>query len=91
MDVFSHGFVEILAAEQTPDNPHWFQGTADAVRQNLRHFTGKPYEYYLILSGDQLYRMDYQHLLHMDGDNYYIRDGVVVISRDAVIPSGTRI
>src|SRR5512141_1779983 len=38
MDTFSHGFVEILAAEQTPDNPNWFQGTADAVRQAARHF-----------------------------------------------------
>jgi glucose-1-phosphate adenylyltransferase len=59
MDLFSQGFVEILAAEQTPDNPHWYQGTADAVRQAQRHFLRHDAEYYLILAGDHLYRMDY--------------------------------
>ncbi|MBI4476569.1 MAG: NTP transferase domain-containing protein, partial [Acidobacteria bacterium] len=59
MDVFSGGFVEILAAEQTPDNPNWYQGTADAVRQAARHFTRHDAEYYLILAGDHLYRMDF--------------------------------
>ena len=59
MDLFSHGFVEILAAEQTPDNPNWFQGTADAVRQAARHFVRYDADYYLILAGDHLYRMDY--------------------------------
>lgn len=59
MDMFSHGFVQILAAEQTPDNPNWFQGTADAVRQAARHFVHDDAEYYLILAGDHLYRMDY--------------------------------
>jgi glucose-1-phosphate adenylyltransferase len=59
MDLFSHGFVEILAAEQTPDNPNWFQGTADAVRQASRHFERFDAAYYLILAGDHLYRMDY--------------------------------
>ena len=59
MDLFSHGFVEILAAEQTPDNPHWYQGTADAVRQAVRHFARYDADYYLILAGDHLYRMDY--------------------------------
>ena len=63
MDLFSPGFVEILAAEQTPDNPHWYQGTADAVRQALRHFERYDAKYYLILSGDHLYRMDYTELL----------------------------
>src|SRR6266568_1268354 len=58
MDPFSQGFVEILAAEQTPDNPNWFQGTADAVRQAERHFVRYDANYYLILAGDQLYRMD---------------------------------
>ena len=53
------GFVEILAAEQTPDNPNWFQGTADAVRQAARHFAQHEAHYYLILAGDHLYRMDY--------------------------------
>jgi glucose-1-phosphate adenylyltransferase len=63
LDTFSEGFVEILAAEQTPDNPHWFQGTADAVRQAARHFAGQKAKYYLILAGDHLYRMNYTELL----------------------------
>jgi len=63
LDRFSGGFVEILAAEQTPDNPHWYQGTADAVRQAARHFRGHNADYYLILAGDHLYRMDYTELL----------------------------
>ncbi|MBV9673549.1 MAG: glucose-1-phosphate adenylyltransferase [Verrucomicrobia bacterium] len=62
-DNFSRSFVEILAAQQTPEGARWYQGTADAVRQNLRYFLDDPYEYYLILSGDQLYRMDYVPLL----------------------------
>jgi glucose-1-phosphate adenylyltransferase len=62
-DHFSKSFVEILAAQQTPEGASWYQGTADAVRQNLRDFLNRPYEYFLILSGDQLYRMDYLHLL----------------------------
>ncbi len=68
MDLFSRGFVEILAAEQTPDNPHWFQGTADAVRQAARHFVRHEADYYLILAGDHLYRMDYAELVeaHVD-------------------------
>jgi glucose-1-phosphate adenylyltransferase len=68
MDPFSRGFVDILAAEQTPDNPHWFQGTADAVRQAARHFAGYDADYYVILAGDHLYRMDYGELVdaHVD-------------------------
>jgi glucose-1-phosphate adenylyltransferase len=68
MDLFSQGFVEILAAEQTPDNPNWFQGTADAVRQAARHFERYDADYYLILAGDHLYRMDYCALVdaHVD-------------------------
>jgi glucose-1-phosphate adenylyltransferase len=62
-DNFTKSFVEILAAQQTPEGSRWYQGTADAVRQNLRYFLEAPYEYYLILSGDQLYRMDYNSLL----------------------------
>ena len=58
-DYFRGGFVDILAAEQTPDNPNWFQGTADAVRQSLRHLTSQDADYILILSGDQLYQMDF--------------------------------
>jgi glucose-1-phosphate adenylyltransferase len=62
-DNFTKSFIEILAAQQTPESARWYQGTADAVRQNLRYFLERPYEYYLILSGDQLYRMDYGDLL----------------------------
>ena len=60
---FSSGFVDILAAEQTPDNPGWFQGTADAVRQSLRHLAKMDFEYVLILSGDQLYQMDFSEMI----------------------------
>src|SRR6476661_9287895 len=60
MDLFSQGFVDILAAEQTPDNPHWYQGTADAVRKAARHFEPHEVAYYLILAGDHICRMDYE-------------------------------
>jgi glucose-1-phosphate adenylyltransferase len=60
---FSSAFVDILAAEQTPDNPAWYQGTADAVRQGLRHIAPFDSEYVLILSGDQLYQIDFQEML----------------------------
>src|SRR6185436_9712131 len=60
---FSKAFVDILAAEQTPDNPTWFQGTADAVRQGLRHIEPFESDYVLILSGDQLYQMDFAEML----------------------------
>lgn len=60
---FSNGFVEILAAEQTPQNPQWFQGTADAVRQVLPHISDWGIDTLLILSGDHLYRMDYRHFI----------------------------
>jgi glucose-1-phosphate adenylyltransferase len=63
LDRFSGGFVEILAAEQTPDNPNWYQGTADAVRQAVRHLTQHQAQYDLVLAGDHLYRMDYRALL----------------------------
>src|SRR5688572_28701127 len=63
MDLFSPGFVEILAAEQTPDNTNWYQGTADAVRQAARHFARYDADYYLILAGDHLYRMDYLEMV----------------------------
>ncbi len=56
---FSQAFVDVLAAEQTPMSGNWFQGTADAVRQSLHHFLQHDFEYALILSGDQLYQMDY--------------------------------
>lgn len=66
-DRFSEGFVEVLAAEQTPTNMDWFQGTADAIRQSLRYITEWNISYVLILSGDQLYSMDYRNLL-----NYHV-------------------
>jgi glucose-1-phosphate adenylyltransferase len=62
-DDFSHGFVEIMAAQQTPGNTTWYQGTADAVRQNLEHFANVPHKYVLVLSGDQLYRMNFRDLI----------------------------
>ncbi len=65
---FSSGFVDILAAEQTPDSLGWFQGTADAVRQSLKHIMNNDFEYVLILSGDQLYQMDFNEMFqnHID-------------------------
>jgi glucose-1-phosphate adenylyltransferase len=63
LDVFSDGFVEVLAAEQTPESNNWFQGTADAVRRASRHFTGHEADYYLILAGDHLYRMDFCEMI----------------------------
>jgi glucose-1-phosphate adenylyltransferase len=68
LDHFSQGFVEIIAAEQTPDNPHWFQGTADAVRQAARHFAQHEAKHYLILAGDHLYRMNYSELVNAHED-----------------------
>lgn len=61
--IFSSAFVDILAAEQTPDNPSWYQGTADAVRKSLRHLQQHEADYILILSGDQLYQMDFNEML----------------------------
>lgn len=64
-DIFCGGFVDILAAEQTPDNPNWFQGTADAVRQSIKHLL--PYtdvQYIIVLSGDQLYQMDLRRVIN---------------------------
>jgi len=65
---FSKAFVDILAAEQTPENPTWFQGTADAVRQCMHHIVNHEFDYILILSGDQLYQMDFRAMLkaHID-------------------------
>ncbi|HEX4138756.1 MAG TPA: glucose-1-phosphate adenylyltransferase [Candidatus Methylacidiphilales bacterium] len=72
-DEFSNGFVEIMAAQQTPSNTGWYQGTADAVRQNLSHFANSPHKYVLILSGDQLYRMNFRELIEQ-----HIRSGADV-------------
>jgi glucose-1-phosphate adenylyltransferase len=80
---FSSAFVDILAAEQTPDNPTWYQGTADAVRQSLRHIAPFESDYVLILSGDQLYQMDFQEML----DNHKKTSADISI---ATIPVGDR-
>jgi glucose-1-phosphate adenylyltransferase len=66
---FSTAFVDILAAEQTPDNPRWFQGTADAVRQCMQHFLNHDFDYALILSGDQLYQMDFNEMIQAHHKN----------------------
>lgn len=60
---FSSAFVDVLAAEQTPGNKGWFQGTADAVRQSMHHFLRHDFDYFLILSGDQLYQMDFDKMV----------------------------
>ncbi|WP_299252968.1 glucose-1-phosphate adenylyltransferase [uncultured Lacinutrix sp.] len=67
---FSSAFVDVLAAEQTPDNKGWFQGTADAVRQSMHHLKRHDFEYVLILSGDQLYQMDFNDMIkaHIDAN-----------------------
>jgi glucose-1-phosphate adenylyltransferase len=80
---FSTAFVDILAAEQTPDNPTWFQGTADAVRQSLRHIDKHEFDYVLILSGDQLYQMDFQEMI----DNHKEKNADISI---ATIPVASR-
>jgi glucose-1-phosphate adenylyltransferase len=73
---FSNGFVEVLAAEQTPQNLNWFQGTADAVRQVLQHLDGWNIDTLLILSGDHLYKMDYRKFL----DLHWETDADVTVS-----------
>jgi len=62
-DNYTNGYVEILAAQQRTDNERWYQGTADAVRQNLDYIRQRNIEYVLILSGDQLYRMDFEEMI----------------------------
>ena len=78
---FSDGFVDILAAEQTPESPQWFQGTADAVRQVLPHISDWGIDTLLILSGDHLYRMDYRQFLA----RHFETDADVTVS---VVPRG---
>ncbi len=84
-DVFSRGFVDILAAEQTPTRREWFQGTADAVRQSLHHLVNHPSDHALILSGDQLYQMDFRALLdnHRASGAELTIATIPVIARDA--------
>lgn len=80
----SRHFVEILGAQQTLDNSNWYQGTADAVRQNLRYFLEHDSDYYVILSGDQLYHMDYRQLLRQHIETRAdITLGVVPVNRSA--------
>lgn len=67
--IFSHAFVDILAAEQTPGNAGWFQGTADAVRQCMPHFLNHDFDYAMILSGDQLYQMDLDEMIEAHIEN----------------------
>jgi glucose-1-phosphate adenylyltransferase len=69
-DHFSGGFVEILAAEQTPTSTSWYEGTADAVRKNLSHLLNHDFEYVIILSGDQLYRMDLRRMITQHIETY---------------------
>src|SRR6202043_1672791 len=68
-DAFGSGFVEVLAAQQTNEAADWYQGTADAVRQNIRYVQEDGGRQVLILSGDQLYRMDFRHLLQTHQDS----------------------
>lgn len=68
-DLFNAGFVDILAAEQTPSSDKWFQGTADAVKQSMHHLQSYDYEYVLILSGDHLYQMDFNEMIKEHLDN----------------------
>jgi len=83
LDMFSDGFVEILAAEQTPESSDWFQGTADAVRQAARHFVGHDADHYLILAGDHLYRMDFCELI----DSHIETRADITIAAQPVTPS----
>lgn len=68
-DIFSRGFVDILAAEQNVENEQWYQGTADAVRQSMKHLEKYDYDYVLILSGDQLYNMDFRAMIDFHCEN----------------------
>src|SRR5215469_544229 len=67
-DHFSGGFVEMLAAEQTFSDTSWYQGTADAVRKNKIHFRNHDWDHLLILSGDQLYRMDFRNIINQHAE-----------------------
>ncbi len=82
---FSQAFVDVLAAEQTPMSDTWFQGTADAVRQSMHHFLRHDFDYALILSGDQLYQMDYNHMVeqHVKNDAKISIATIPVNAKDA--------
>ena len=84
-DNFSNGFVDILAAEQTPSSDKWYQGTADAVKQSMHHLVNQDFDYLLILSGDQLYQMNFELMAR-----YHIAQGaditiatIPVVANDA--------
>jgi glucose-1-phosphate adenylyltransferase len=85
-DHFSNGFVDILAAEQTSSNMNWFQGTADAVRQSVRNFAYYDFDYILILSGDQLYQMDFEEMMtkHVESKADVSIATIPVVAQDAV-------
>jgi glucose-1-phosphate adenylyltransferase len=85
-DAFTRGFVEILAAEQTFDHEGWYEGTGDAVRKNFVHFRTQRPDHYLILSGDQLYRMDLEEFFrhHVEHDNEVTIAATTVDRRQAV-------
>jgi glucose-1-phosphate adenylyltransferase len=84
-DVFSSGFVDILAAEQTPQSKNWYQGTADAVRQSIHHMENHTHDHVLILSGDQLYQMDYRKMMrkHEENDADITIGTIPVVADDA--------
>ena len=88
-DHFTHGFVEILAAEQTLSDSSWFQGTADAVRKHMAHFLNHRFEYILILSGDQLYNMDFRKVItqHIQNDAE-LTVATIPVNRGAVTDFG---
>ncbi len=81
-DPFGGGFVDILSAEQTEEGDYWYQGTADAVRQNLHHFADHDHDLILILSGDQLYRMDFREIV-----GQHVRNGADVTVAAKPIPA----
>lgn len=80
-DPFGKGFIDILAAEQTEGDENWYQGTADAVRQNLSHFTYRDEDIVIILSGDQLYRMDFRDIVA-----HHLRLGADVTISSTLVP-----
>lgn len=86
LDSFSSGFIELLPAEEKHHNKVWFQGTADAVRQNLDYFIDTPVDYFLILSGDQLYNMDFEEMLHFAKES----DADLVIASLPVVEKDTK-
>lgn len=84
-DAFHSGFVDILAAEQTRGSDKWYQGTADAVRQTKRHLFNHDYDYIMILSGDQLYQMDFEEMAryHIEKEADLTIATIPVVAKDA--------